>query len=158
MGIIIFFIVAILDIALDQWTKLWLNSVLTEGQSILHFGFIHITLVHNTGAAFGIFHDSNLPLAIIEAIGAVVVLTLVIVMHRRHYNWGGRLGFAALGLVFAGAVGNLIDRIHLGYVVDFIDLTYWPVFNVADSSVTIGLVILAVLLIWVIKPKEKTNG
>jgi signal peptidase II len=158
MGIIIFFITAVLDIAFDQWTKLWLNSILSEGQSLFHFGFVHVTLVHNTGAAFGIFHGNNLPLAIIEAVGAVIILTIVILMHRRHYYWGGKLGFVALGLIFAGTIGNLIDRIHLGYVVDFIDLTYWPVFNVADSSVTIGVIILAVLLIWVVKPKEKTHG
>ncbi len=158
MGIIIFFVVAVFDIALDQWTKLWLNSILSEGQSLFHFGFVGITLVHNSGSAFGLIRDSNLFLAIIEAVGAVIILTLVFIMYRRHYSWGGKLGFAALGLVFAGAVGNLVDRIHLGYVVDFIDLTYWPVFNVADSSVTVGLIIIAILLIWVVKVKEKTNG
>lgn len=158
MSIIIFFIVAILDIAADQFTKLWLNSTLSEGQSLLKLGFFHITMVHNTGSAFGLIRNSNLLLAVAEAIGAIGVLVIVFLMHRQRRYWGGRLGIVALGLVFAGAVGNLIDRIHLGYVVDFIDLTYWPVFNVADSSVTIGLIIIAVILIWLVKPKEKANG
>jgi signal peptidase II len=158
MGIIIFFITAVLDIAADQWTKIWLNSTLSEGQSLFNLGIFHVTMVHNTGSAFGLFHDINLPLAIIEAVGAAVVLAIMLIMHRQRRYWGGNLGIVALGLVFAGTVGNLIDRIHLGYVVDFIDFTYWPVFNVADSSVTIGLIIIAVLLIWVVKSKEKADG
>ena len=158
MEIILFFITAVLDIAADQWTKIWLNSTLSEGQSLFNWGFFHITLVHNTGSAFGLFHDSNLPLAIIEAVGAVAVLVILFLIRHKWRDWGGKLGIVALGLVFAGTIGNLIDRIHFGYVVDFINCTYWPVFNVADSSVTIGLIIIAVLTIWVVKPKEKTNG
>jgi len=158
MSIVIFFITAILDIAADQTTKIWLNSTLSEGQSLFNLGFFHITLVRNTGSAFGLFHNSNLPLAIIEGLGAAIILAILFLMHRQRNYWGGKLGITALGLVFAGTVGNLIDRIHFGYVVDFLDCTYWPVFNVADSSVTIGMIIIAILLIWVVKSKEKTNG
>jgi signal peptidase II len=158
MGIIIFLITALLDIAADQATKIWINSTLSEGQSLFHTGFFHFTLVYNTGSAFGLVRDANLFLAIAQGIGAGVVLAILLMTQKRRKYWGGNLGVVALGLVFAGAVGNLIDRIHLGYVVDFIDLTYWPVFNIADSSVTVGLIIIAVLVIWVIKPKEKANG
>jgi signal peptidase II len=158
MGIIIFLITALLDIAADQATKIWINSTLSEGQSLFHIGFFHFTLVYNTGSAFGLVRDANLFLAIAQGIGAGVVLAILLMTQKRRKYWGGNLGVVALGLVFAGAVGNLIDRIHLGYVVDFIDLTYWPVFNIADSSVTVGLIIIAVLVIWVIKPKEKANG
>ena len=80
MEIILFFITAILDIAADQGTKIWLNSTLSEGQSLFSLGFFHITLVRNTGSAFSLFHNSNLPLAIIEALGAVVVLVIVFLM------------------------------------------------------------------------------
>jgi signal peptidase II len=158
MAIIIFFIIALLDIAADQATKLWLNSILYPGQSLFDWGFFHFTLVHNTGSAFGIIQNANLFLAIMQGIGAAIVLAVLFLTQKRRKYWGGNLGAAALGLVFTGAVGNLIDRIHFGYVIDFIDCTYWPVFNIADSSVTIGLIIIAVLVIWKIKPKEKTNG
>ncbi len=158
MPIVIFLLTAILDIIADQATKIWLNSTLILGQPTIHLGFFHITLVHNTGSAFGLISNANLFLAIFEGIGAAIVLTIIIYMRRRRYYPGGNWGIVALGLVFAGAVGNLIDRIHFGYVVDFIDLTYWPVFNIADSSVSVGLVIIAVILIWVIKPKENKNA
>lgn len=158
MAVVIFLIVALLDIAADQATKIWIISALSPGQSLFDWGFFHFTLVHNSGSAFGLIENANTFLAAMEAIGAIVILTVLLLTQKRRQYWGGNLGAAALGLVFAGAVGNLIDRVRLGYVVDFIDCTYWPVFNIADSSVTVGLIIIAVLVIWKIKPEEKANG
>ena len=158
MGIIIFIITALLDIAADQATKIWLHSTLSPGQSLFDWGIFHFTLVFNKGSAFGLIDDANLVLAIVEGVGAAIMLAVLLMTQKRRKYWGGNWGAVALGLVFAGSVGNLIDRIHFGYVVDFIDVTYWPVFNIADSSVTVGLIIIAVLVIWFIKPQEKTNG
>lgn len=158
MGIIIFLITALLDIAADQATKIWIHSTLSQGQSLFDWGFFHFTLVFNNGSAFGLIHNANLLLAVVEGIGALLVLGVLLYTEKRRKFWGGNWGAVALGLVFAGAVGNLIDRIYLGYVVDFIDLTYWPVFNIADSSVTVGLIIIAVLVIFKIKLVEKANG
>ncbi|MBN1367873.1 MAG: signal peptidase II [Dehalococcoidales bacterium] len=158
MGIIIFLITVFLDIAADQVTKNWIHSTLSPGQSLFDWGFFHFTLVYNTGSAFGLIRDANLMLAIFQGIGAVIVIAVLLYTEKRRKFWGGNWGAVALGLVFAGAVGNLIDRIHFGYVVDFIDCTYWPVFNIADSSATVGLIIIAVLLIFKIKFQEKANG
>jgi signal peptidase II len=147
MGNLLFALLAVVLITGDQISKVWINSHLYVGQVLWQYGFIQIVFVQNTGAAFGLFQDSQLPLIIIRSIGALIVLTIVVFYNRQIQKWGGAWIMAALGLIFTGTVGNLIDCFRLGYVVDFVNLTYWPVFNVADSCVVVAVFIIAILFI-----------
>lgn len=142
---LIIFVLVIL--ALDQLSKFIIIKSLTLHQSIpVIKGILHLTLIHNRGAAFGMFRE-QVPLFIFTALFAIVLIFLAIKKERK----GPRILIISLGLILAGAVGNLIDRIFLGYVIDFIDLRIWPVFNIADSGITVG----AVLLGWSILKKPK---
>ncbi len=105
-------------------------------------GFLDFRYVENTGAAFGIFQDST-TILIFVSIGVVALLAFLF--------WKlilfSRLLAVAFGLQFGGAIGNLIDRIRLGYVVDFVDGPIFPVWNIADAGITVGVTILAVVLL-----------
>jgi len=157
MGNLIFGITALLVLMADQLTKLWISSIIYPGQTLWSFSFFSISLVYNSGAAFGLFPGQFLPLVIIRSLGAVLVILLVVLMGRRIQSWGGKLVMFALGLVLAGTIGNLIDQLRFHYVVDFLDTTYWPVFNVADSSVVIAMFILAYLALWPRKSQKANN-
>ena len=134
---------------LDQAAKLAADKQLYQNESIPVIPQIfHITLVYNTGTAFGLFHNQNFILA-----GAAVmaIAALVYLYARAPQLASGRatvLWQNALLCILCGAVGNLIDRIRLGYVVDFIDLRVWPVFNIADSLITIGVVLLLLVMVF----------
>jgi len=144
---LIFSLVALFIIGADQLTKAWIRSSLPEGHSLFRLGFFRVTHVHNTGAAFGLFPEQSLVLTIFAIIMGVVVLFFVLYGHR-YFPWlGGVSAVVTFGLVLGGTVGNLIDRFRLGYVTDFIDFSYWPAFNIADSAVTIGVILFALLLL-----------
>lgn len=132
------FIALAAALGLDQLTKWLITSNMAWGQSIPEEGFFRLTFVHNTGSAFGLFQGHGVILSIIAfvAVGAMIWL-------YRSSPMPPVLMRAALGLQMGGAIGNLIDRLRLGYVVDFFDVGAWPVFNIADSSVVVGIVILA---------------
>src|SRR6267143_3275666 len=130
-------------LALDQATKALASSHLIMGQPVPILGqFLRLTLVHNSGAAFGLFPGSRLPFILVSVLAIAVVLYL---FARDAYRslWNRVL----LGCILGGALGNLVDRIRWGRVVDFIDVGLgsirWPVFNVADSAVTLGVILLA---------------
>ncbi|HKQ19552.1 MAG TPA: signal peptidase II [Candidatus Eisenbacteria bacterium] len=130
-------------VLLDQATKWMASARLELGEPVLVLGdFVRLTLVHNTGAAFGLFPGSRGPFIVISVLAIGVVLYLF--LRETHRNVQNRV---LLGCILGGAIGNLIDRVRLGWVVDFIDMgigqTRWPVFNVADSAVTLGVVFLA---------------
>jgi signal peptidase II len=144
MVLVIVFVI----LSLDQLSKFFINRNLELNHSIpLIKGFFSITLVHNRGAAFGMFKGKPY-LFIIASVVAVILIPLIL-----RKNKGSRLYTVALSLVLAGAIGNLIDRIFLGYVIDFLDFQIWPVFNLADSSITLG----AILLGWLILTSNKKN-
>ena len=125
-------------LALDQLSKFIVIKNLNANQSIpIIKGLLYVTFVRNRGAAFGILKN-QLPLFIFTALFAVVLISLVISKKKER----PLILNISLGLILAGAIGNLIDRLFLGYVVDFIDFRIWPVFNVADSAITIGTVLL----------------
>ena len=135
----IFFIV-IFILVLDQLTKFVISKNLSLYQSIpLIRGFFHISLVHNKGAAFGILKN-QLPLFIFTSLLAVALIYFDLIKNKQKKPL---IYEVALGLILAGALGNLIDRVFFGYVIDFLDFRIWPVFNVADSAITIGAVLLA---------------
>ncbi len=139
----VFLLCAAIVVALDQATKGLAASRLMPGESISVLGdFIRLTLVHNTGAAFGLFPGSRVPFIVVSVVAIGVVLYLF--FRETYRSVANRV---LLGCILGGAVGNLIDRVRLGYVVDFIDIGFgtarWPVFNAADSAVTIGVLLLA---------------
>ncbi len=125
----------------DQVTKAWVRASLIEGASRPREGFLRITHVSNTGSAFGLFPNQTLFLLIASLVGIAVLL----VFFRRQSGRGFMIR-TSLGLQLGGAAGNLVDRITLGKVTDFIDVGAWPVFNLADASIVTGIVILAWLL------------
>src|SRR5262245_57670497 len=142
-----YFGVAGLIVCLDQITKALVDRYmsLSESRAVVD-GLVKLTYVQNRGAAFGILSDADLPyqswlFAVVSllALGAIAA-----------YAWklppGSRTPRIALALIMGGAVGNLLDRLRLGYVVDFVDvhwgIHHWPAFNVADSAISVGVALL----------------
>jgi len=143
----LFFLIALLVVAADQLSKIWIRSNLLVDHSLFEVGFFRITHVHNTGAAFGLFQGQSFLLTIVALVGITVLLVYALVIYRRFPLSDSKLGRSILGLVLGGAVGNLIDRLRFGYVTDFIDVGLWPAFNIADSAITIGAILLACSLL-----------
>lgn len=130
-------------IVLDRITKLFFSGLLGLGESLAVIPRVfHVTLVHNTGIAFGFFRDQGIVFIIIPVV-AVILLIFNVYHYRQNNEVINRSYVIAFSLILGGALGNLFDRIVYGYVVDFIDFRVWPVFNVADSAITIGAVIIA---------------
>lgn len=131
-------------VALDQLTK-WLvmaDFYLHESREVIP-GFFHLTYITNTGAAFGLLAGEKTMLRQAFFIGVAMLALAVIILTYRHVSAQGRLFVHAIGLIAGGAVGNLIDRLRFGAVVDFLDFFvkgyHWPAFNVADAAITIGV-------------------
>jgi signal peptidase II len=118
----------------DQFSKWWAQSHLVFGASRPVTPFFHLTLVYNTGSAFGFFSGNNKALVIL----AFLILGSLLYSARGLTERGGIWGAVGVALVMGGAVGNIIDRVQIGQVVDFFDFRIWPVFNVADSAITVG--------------------
>ena len=127
----------------DRTTKIAFSNMLSLGESLpVIRNFFHITLVHNTGIAFGLFKDQGVVFVIIP----VIAITLLIfnIFYYQNNRDISRTYIVALSMILGGAIGNLIDRIYLGHVIDFIDFRIWPVFNIADSAITIGAVFILI--------------
>ena len=134
--------VAVLTLVVDRISKWVVMDSLKLGESWNPVAalerWVSLTYVTNTGAAFGLFPDHGVIFMVI----AVVVIAAIIFYYR--YLPGDQwLVQISLGLQLGGALGNLVDRLRYGHVIDFIDFKVWPVFNVADSSIFVGVVILA---------------
>jgi signal peptidase II len=148
-GTTVFWLVALAILAADVVTKLIVVRALPlSGPSIQVFGdFFRLRHIRNSGGLFGLFPGNAIYFAVVSVIAVVVILT---VLHRSRRR--DRLQQVALGLVLGGALGNLIDRLRLREVVDFLDVGIgahrWPTFNVADSGVTIGV---SLLVIWLLR-------
>ncbi len=143
----------------DQITKLAVLKLLGEGdQRVIIDGFFRFVHWGNTGAAWSLFHGNNEILAAIS-----VVALIVLFLARRHFDNGTAAGQLALGLIFGGILGNLMDRIRVKHVIDFLrfyvypragsDEIGFPAFNVADSAICVGVGLLF-LLSW----REQTGG
>jgi signal peptidase II len=134
-------------IVLDLWTKQIATDALTLYRPIEVTSWLNMTLAHNYGAAFSFLSDAGgWQRWLFTGLASVVTVVLVVWLLRLPAN--EKLTAAALSLVIGGAVGNLFDRIMNGYVVDFIDVFYqghhWPAFNLADSAITGGVILLLV--------------
>ena len=140
MKIPLYFLIAILIVLLDQITKFFARSFIGPFETIKVFPFLHLVNVRNEGAAFGLFKGfGNIPFIAISLIAIIVVIVLLI---------RGKENRFGLALILGGATGNMIDRVTMGSVTDFVDVFagrfHWPAFNVADSALTIGLVVMVV--------------
>ena len=142
-----FFLIALLIVITDQLSKLWIRSNLAIGDSVFELGFFRLIHISNTGAAFGIFRGHTLPLTIISCVGVVFLLLYSFLSYRQFPQLDRWASWTGLGLILGGTIGNLIDRLRLGYVTDFIDFGFWPAFNVADSAIVIGVIIFVFSLL-----------
>lgn len=142
------FLIIVIGLAVDRITKLWALNRLANGEDIVVikniFGFSYL---ENRGAAFGIFQNNVLPLAIITSI---VILCLIVYLVK--YRPQSKILRYSLALIISGAIGNLIDRIAYRFVVDFIllhykDVYYYPTFNVADMFVVVGTILLSICIL-----------
>lgn len=136
-----------LIVVLDLWTKSLATESLSLYRPVEMTSWLNMTLAHNYGAAFSILSDAGGWQRWLFTILASVV-TLVLIVWLLRLPAREKLTGAALGLIIGGAVGNLVDRINHGYVVDFIDVYYrdwhWPAFNLADSAITCGVILLLI--------------
>lgn len=129
------FLIAIFVVIIDQITKAMARTYLKLGEpQPLIDKIFSLTLVQNTGAAFGLFKNQA---AFFIFVSAIAIISIVFFLSKNRIT-----SFLPLSLILGGAIGNLIDRLRFGYVVDFLDFKIWPVFNVADSCISIGAILL----------------
>jgi signal peptidase II len=150
---VIFFIL----VGLDQLSKILITSALDEGASISLLPFLDFTLIFNTGIAFSLFDDNGVwgRWFLVVLVALVLIYLAKILLKEKNLSSHESL---ALVLIFCGGVGNLIDRIFLGYVVDFIHVFYqnysFYIFNFADSYITIGVTLYLIYILFVGENKE----
>jgi signal peptidase II len=135
-----FLLAAIIVVILDQLLKLFFKRLIeSTGEIILIKNFLSITIATNTGAGFSILSGMNLLLIwlAVIVIGGILYFSAKV---KKHY-------LIPLGFIFGGAIGNLIDRLIYGHVIDFIAFSFWPIFNLADSMITIGSIMLIIIII-----------
>jgi signal peptidase II len=138
---------SLLAVILDQVSKLVIASSMQLYQSIILMPYFNLTYVHNTGAAFSFLSDAGGWQRWFFAGLALVISSIIAVWLARLKRHEALLA-VALSLVLGGAIGNLIDRLAYGYVIDFLDVYYqtwhWPAFNIADSAITLGVILMLV--------------
>lgn len=143
------FLIAAVIVVLDQWTKWWVRTNIAAGESWLPDSlqwlapYARIVHWYNRGAAFGIFQQGNMVFTVL----AFIVIAAIIYYYPQisSADWSLRL---AMSMQMGGAIGNLIDRLSRGHVTDFISVGTFPVFNVADSSISVGCVVLLLGVWW----------
>ena len=143
-------------LALDRWVRYWITVNLPLGETMpLLPGFMQLRTVHNYGAAWSSFSGMRW---LLVAVTSVIVLAVAYVLVRRIVRHP--LGVAACFLILSGGLGNIIDRVRLGYVVDMFDFQFmsYPVFNVADIAVVCGAVLAVVYYLWFYEKYDKKDG
>jgi signal peptidase II len=150
---------SLLALVLDQGSKLAVDSTMQLYQSIPVLPFFKLTYVHNTGAAFSFLSHAGGWQRWFFA-GLALVISVVITVWLSRLQKQETLLAIALSLILGGAVGNLIDRLAYGYVIDFLDVYYgtwhWPAFNIADSAITLGVMLMLAESFGLGKAKEET--
>lgn len=147
------------SIILDQLTKLWAIKVLKDGGSIKIIGdFLRFTYAENRGAAFSILQDQRVFFIIIT----IFMLGILAYIYFKMKNIT-KLSKLAIGMIAGGAIGNFIDRVRFGFVVDFIDVRFgsfynFPIFNIADSFVVCGTILMIILILFNKFEKSEVNG
>jgi len=156
----ILLIVFLVVIALDQSTKLMIQQTLPLHKTVeIIPGFFNLIHVRNTGGAFGIFGGEKGPVgSVLFVVASLIAVGILVVLFLRVKEHEKTLAFS-LALLLSGAIGNLLDRLSYGEVIDFLDfhvsLYHWPAFNVADSAISIGIGLMALELL--IKEHEKPS-
>lgn len=154
-------IITLVILVLDQATKLYVdaNFRLHETVPVIR-DFFHLTYVRNKGAAFGILSDNAVRIPFFITVSIVAMLGILWYIKRIRDDQ--KLAIFSLSLVFSGALGNLIDRIRLGEVIDFLDIFWqrhhWPAFNIADSAITVGVALLFIEMWREERNKSKVNS
>ena len=147
-------VIAALIVVIDQLTKFFIRKYRVYGETWAPWDwmmpYVRLLYIHNTGAAFGMFKDAN-PVFMVLA----VIVSAVIIYYYPHIPEEEKVIRFALSLQLAGAVGNLIDRIFFGRVTDFISVGNFAIFNVADSSITVGVIILLIAVWWQDRKEKK---
>jgi|LSQX01.3.fsa_nt_gb signal peptidase II len=152
----VWFLIIVVSVLLDQYTKyLAMNKLIEYDTYPIFEGVFHLTYVENRGAAFGMFQNKKILFVVITSL-----ILIAIVYYILKYKPKSKLLLISLSIIIGGALGNLIDRVRFGYVVDFLDfnLINWPVFNVADSLVVIGTILLSYYLIFMYEEKKEKEG
>lgn len=137
-------LVGVVALVGDQASKAWAQASLPSGHQVTAIsGWLWFRLAHNSGATLGLLSGHN---EVVGAFSLVIVLAVAVILVRGHP--GGYLGAAALGAIAGGAAGNLLDRVRMGSVVDFIEIRVWPTdFNLADAAIRVGVVLFIVALL-----------
>jgi signal peptidase II len=144
-----FFGIAAAVVVADQLSKAWIVAEFPFGEPVEVLGaWLRIWYVANSGALFGLFRDQ----AILFAILSLGVIALIVWFHGRAVSGSGWLATIALGLLLGGAVGNLVDRVRIGHVVDFVDMGFpggWRFYtwNVADAAITVSILLLLLMAV-----------
>jgi len=147
----VLFLIALAVVIADQVTKQLAVHYLRTGNVVPIIGdILRLRYTTNTGSAFGLFQDQGFVLTII----ALVVVGVIMFYYRR-LPGHMLLVRISLGLQLGGAIGNLIDRLHYGSVVDFIEFVLWPIFNIADAAIVLGVALLAYYLIFLSPAEER---
>jgi len=142
--LIFILVLATIALLIDQITKALVLTNLALGESATVIpNILDFTRVHNTGVAFGLFRDANSLSILCVVIGCI--LLMFIILNLKHASVAQKI---AGSLIIGGAVGNIIDRIRFGAVIDFIDFKIWPVFNIADTCISIaaGIFVISILI------------
>jgi len=142
----LFAILTVVGLLLDQATKLYIDRSMQLFDSIPVLpDFFHITYVRNRGAAFSFLSEASWRLPFFIGISLVASIAILVAFHKLRDDQ--KLAQVSLAMIFSGAIGNLIDRVRLGEVIDFLDAHWyrhhWPAFNVADSLICVGVFLLA---------------
>lgn len=154
-------LLSVLVVVLDLWTKDIATQSLALYRPVALTSWLNLTLAHNYGAAFSFLSDAGGWQRWLFT-GLASVVTVVLIAWLVRLPTREKLVSAALGLIIGGAVGNLADRINHGYVVDFIDVYYrdwhWPAFNLADSAITCGVVLLLIDGLFLATSAKRAGG
>ncbi|MBR6500366.1 MAG: signal peptidase II [Firmicutes bacterium] len=144
-------------IGLDWLTKYWIQTSMALNDTIpVIDGIFHITYIHNYGAAFSILQGKQSFLLIVTGIAMIAILAYMVIGQIR--KKAAPMELWSLALILAGGIGNFIDRVRFGYVVDFFDFRIWPIFNVADIAVCCGCGLLVFyVLIWEPRMQKKAK-
>ena len=141
------YLVVLLILAIDQYTKFKVRTNMVLGETIIIHpvlkNIFDLTYTTNTGIAFGLFKEFG------QFVSLIALAVVVVIIYYNYQISDEEVWLrAALGMQMGGAIGNnLIDRLYLGHVVDFLHIHYWPIFNVADSAITVGVTIMVILMV-----------
>ncbi|MFP4403719.1 MAG: signal peptidase II [Nanoarchaeota archaeon] len=135
-----FFIIGFIILIIDQLSKFFIRKLIVENEHIyLIDNFFSLTHVYNTGAAFSLFSENN---NLLLVFGLIIIFFMIYYVKNIEKKY-----LIALSLIFGGALSNLIDRFIFNGVVDFINFNFWPIFNFADSFITIGIIIMSYIIL-----------